>query len=46
MNSYIKSVINLCEIMSCAVPPKSKVAGKDYLVNKGTKKINGTLLVL
>lgn len=39
MNSYITSVINMCEMISCSVPPENKVAGKDYPVNNGIKKL-------
>jgi len=36
MNFYVGSVINLCETMPLAVPPRSKMAGMDHPVDTGT----------
>lgn len=40
MTIYLRSVINLCEMVPCAVPPKSKLAGLDHPIDTGTKMIS------
>lgn len=36
MNIYVRSVINLCETVSLAVPPISKAAGMDHPIDAAT----------
>lgn len=39
INIYVRSVINLCETVSLAVPPISKAAGMDHPIDAATMTI-------